>query len=56
MATRIVERAHLLDRLLYLGNDPAAVARTFRAESLRLLVAEPGGFLEAFRSTASQRK
>ena len=27
-----------------LGDDPAAVARTFRAESLRLLVAELGGF------------
>ena len=37
-------RAQLLDRLLYLGDDPA-VARTFRAESLRLLVAELGGFL-----------
>ncbi len=45
VAARIVARAQLLDRLMYLGDDPAAVARTFRAESLRLLVAELGGFL-----------
>ena len=38
-------RGRLLDRPLYLGDDPAAVARTFRAESLRLLVAELGGFV-----------
>ena len=45
VAARIVERSRLLDRPLYLGDDPAAVARTFRAESLRLLVAELGGFV-----------
>ncbi len=38
-------RGRLLDRSLNLGDDPAAVARTFRAESLRLLVAELGGFV-----------
>ena len=42
---RIVARAQLLNRLVYLGDDPAAIDRTFRAESLRLLVAELGGFL-----------
>lgn len=41
----IVARAHLLDRLLYLGDDPARIARTFKAESLRLLTVELGGFL-----------
>ena len=45
MAARIAVPAKLLDRLLYLGDEPGAVARTFRAESLRLLVAELGGFL-----------
>jgi hypothetical protein len=45
VAARIVARGRLLDRPLYLGDDPAAVARTFRAESLRLLVAELGGFV-----------
>jgi len=45
VAARIVARAQLLDRLSYLGDEPAAIARTFRAESLRLLVAELGGFL-----------
>ena len=37
-------RGRLLDRPMYLGDDPA-VSRTFRAESLRLLVAELGGFV-----------
>ncbi len=37
-------RGRLLDRPLYLGDDPA-VSRTFRAESLRLLVAELGGLV-----------
>ena len=46
VAARIVARGRLLDRPLYLGGDePAAVARTFRTESLRLLVAELGGFV-----------
>lgn len=45
VAARIVARAQLLDRLLYLGDDPARIARTFKAESLRLLTAELGGFL-----------
>ncbi len=45
VASRIVARAQLLDRLLYLGDEPAAIARTFRTESLRLLVAGLGGFL-----------
>ncbi len=55
VAARIAARTQVLDRLLYLGNDPAAIARTFRAASLRLLVAELGGF-SASRSTASQRR
>ncbi len=45
VAERIVARAQLLDRLLYLGDDPARIARTFKAESLRLLTVELGGFL-----------
>ena len=45
VAARIVARAQLLDRLLYLGDDPARIARTFKAVSLRLLTAELGGFL-----------
>jgi hypothetical protein len=45
VAARIVARAQLLDRLLYVGDDPVAVARTFRSESLRLLASELGLFL-----------
>jgi hypothetical protein len=36
VALRILARAQLLDRLLYVGDDPGAMARTFRAQSLRL--------------------
>ena len=45
VGARIVTRAQLLDRLLYLGDDPTRIVRTFKAESLRLLTAELGGFL-----------
>jgi hypothetical protein len=45
VASRIVARAQLLDRLLYVGDDPAAMARTFRAESLRQLASQLGLFL-----------
>jgi hypothetical protein len=50
VAERIVARAQLLDRLLYLGDDPARIARTFKAESLRLLTGELRGFLGVPRS------
>lgn len=45
LAARIVARAQLLERLLFLGDDPVALARTFRAESLRRLGSDLGVFL-----------
>lgn len=44
VAARIVARAQLLERALTLGDDPARLARVFKAESLRLLVEGLGGF------------
>lgn len=44
VAALVVARAELLDRLRIIGDDPAQVARTFKAESLKTYARELGCF------------